>query len=149
MDKTVYVPMSCEILHPGHIIMIRKASEYGKVIVGLLTDDVIQSFKREFHMNYDQREFIVSNIKGVDEVVPQRTLSYEENLRSLRPDYMIHGKDWRTGPLAKERENAIEIMAEWGGQVIEPDYTEGVSTALIQEDVFEHVRWDKELTVGG
>lgn len=148
-EKVVYVPMSCEILHPGHIKMIQTAAKYGKVVVGLLTDDVISSFKREFHMNYDQREFIVSNIKGVDEVVSQKTRSYEENLRKLKPDYMIHGKDWQKGPLAKDREEAIKIMAEWGGEVIEPDYTDGVSTALIQENVFNHVKWDKELTVGG
>lgn len=147
--KSVYVPMSCEILHPGHIIMIQKASEYGRVIVGLQTDKVIDSFKREYHLNYAQREFIVKNIKGVDEVVPQDSKSYEDILRKLKPDYMVHGKDWRKGPLENDRKKAIEVMAEWGGEVIEPDYTDGVSAALIQEDVFNHVRWDKELTVGG
>lgn len=148
-NKTVYVPMSCEILHPGHIRMIQMASRYGRVVVGLLTDEVISSFKREFHMKYDQREYIVSNIKGVDEVVPQKTLSYQENLRTIRPDYLIHGKDWRTEPLAKYRDEAIKILKEWGGEVIEPDCTEGVSVALIQEDVYDHVRWDKELMAGG
>ena len=133
--KIVYVPMSCEILHPGHIKMIQTAAKYGKVIVGLLTDDVISSFKREFHMNYDQREFIVRNIKGVDDVIPQNKKSYEENLRRLKPDYMVHGKDWQKGPLVKDREDAIRIMAEWDGEVIEPDYTDGISTALIQEDM--------------
>lgn len=147
--KTVYVPMSCEILHPGHILMIQKASKYGKVVVGLLTDEVINSFKREYHLNYAQRAFIVSNIKDVDEVVPQNTMSYEDNLRRLKPDYIIHGKDWREGPLAIEREKAFKIISEWGGQVIEPDYTEGISAGLIQESIFDHVSWDKELTYGG
>ena len=148
-SKTVYVPMSCEILLPGHIKMIQKASEYGRVIVGLQTDKVIDSFKREFHLNYTQREYIVSNIKGVDAVVPQDSKSYEGILRRLKPDYMIHGKDWRKGPLENERKEAIGIMAEWGGEVIEPDYTDDVSVALIQEDVYSHVNWDKELMYGG
>ena len=91
-------------------------------------------------MNYKQRKFIVSNIKGVNEFIPQNSKSYEENLRKLKPTYMVHGKDWRKGPLVYDRKKASEVMAEWGGQVIEPDYTNGVSTALIQGDVFNHVR---------
>lgn len=76
-------------------------------------------------------------------------MSYGENLRSLKPDYIIHGKDWRKGLLAKERARDMEVIAEWDGEVIEPDYTEGISSGLIQESVFKHVRWNKELTYGG
>ena len=76
-------------------------------------------------------------------------MSYEDNLRRLKPDYLVHGKDWRTGPLTRYRDQAMAIMSEWGGEVVEPDYTDGISTVLIQEDVYNYVSWDKELTVGG
>lgn len=134
---TVYVPMSADILHPGHINIIKAAARYGKVIVGLFTDEAIASYKRVPYMTYEQRKSVVENIKGVHEVVPQRTKDYEENLRALRPDFMVHGKDWREGPLAEVRQKAVNIMAEWDGQVIEPDYTEGVSSTMIQRKILE------------
>lgn len=132
-DLTVYVPMAADIVHPGHINIIRTASKYGKVIVGLFTDEAIASYKKPPVMTYEQRKIIIENLKGVYDVVPQKTKDYEENIRSLKPDFMIHGKDWREGPLAAVRQKAIDTMKEWGGQVIEPDYTQGVSSSMLKE----------------
>lgn len=134
-EKIVYVPMAADIIHPGHINIIKKASEYGSVVVGLFTDEAIASYKRVPYMEYDQRKIVVENIKGVDRVIPQTTRDYEENLRLLRPDYMVHGTDWREGPLADVREKAINIMHEWGGEIVEPEYTKGVSSSLIQQKI--------------
>ncbi|MEE3488819.1 MAG: adenylyltransferase/cytidyltransferase family protein [Bulleidia sp.] len=136
-NKIVYVPMSADIVHPGHINIIRTAAQYGDVVVGLFTDEAIASYKRVPYMPYEQRKIVIENIKGVTKVIPQKTKDYEENLRLLKPDYMVHGKDWREGPLADVRQKAIDIMAEWGGQVIEPDYTKGVSSTMIQEKIRE------------
>lgn len=136
-EKLVYVPMALDIVHPGHINIIRTAAQYGRVMVGLFTDEAIASYKRVPYMPYEQRKVLVENIKGVDTVVPQFTRDYEDNLRKYRPDYMVHGTDWREGPLADVRQKAIDIMAEWGGQVIEPEYTKGVSSTMIQQKIRE------------
>jgi len=140
--KTVYVPMAADIVHPGHVNILKTAASYGDVIVGLFTDEAIASYKRVPYMKYDQRKAVIENMKGVVAVIPQVTKDYEPNLRKLKPDYMVHGTDWREGPLAKVRESAIATMAEWGGKVIEPEYTKGVSTTQIIHEIEE--RGEKE-----
>lgn len=127
-SKTVYVPMVADFLHPGHLNILKKAAELGEVTVGLFTDQAVASYKRLPFMNFDQRRQIVENIKGVSRVVEQSSKEYDENLRRYRPDYMVHGTDWQKGPLAAARERAIAIMAEWGGQIVEPEYTSGISS---------------------
>lgn len=136
-EKLVYVPMAVDILHPGHINIIKVSSQYGRVMVGLFTDEAVASYKRVPYMPYEQRKIVIENIKGVDEVVPQLTRDYEENLRKYKPDYMVHGTDWREGPLADVRAKAIKILAEWGGEIIEPEYTQGVSSTMIQKLIKE------------
>lgn len=135
--KLVYVPMAVDILHPGHINILKIAAKYGEVMVGLFTDEAIASYKRIPYMSYEQRKIVVENIKGVSQVVPQTSRDYEENLRRYRPDYMVHGTDWREGPLADVRQKAISILAEWGGEIVEPEYTQGVSSSLIQKLIRE------------
>lgn len=84
-------------------------------------------------MSYEQRKTVVEQIKGVDLVVEQKTKDYEENLRKFKPDYMVHGTDWREGPLAAVRQKAFDIMAEWGGTIVEPEYTQGVSSTELKK----------------
>ena len=129
--------MAVDIVHPGHINIINIASRYGRVMVGLFTDEAIQSYKNKPFMTYEQRKTVIQNVKGVTEVVPQLTKDYEENLRKYKPKYMVHGTDWREGPLAEVRQKAIDILAEWGGSIIEPDYTEGVSSSKIKKEIKE------------
>ena len=140
-EKLVYVPMAVDILHPGHINIIKVSQEYGRVMVGLFTDEAIdilpQATIRHIGMNYEQRENVVSSIRYVSNIIPQETKDYEPNLRKLKPDYMVHGTDWREGPLADVREKAIQVLAEWGGRIIEPEYTQGVSSSLIQKQIKE------------
>ncbi|MDR2043076.1 MAG: radical SAM protein [Clostridium sp.] len=131
--KTVYVPMAADIVHPGHVNIIRLAAGYGKVIVGLFTDEAIMEYKPRPLMSYDERETVVANMKGVDVVVPQASRDYAPNLLKYKPDYMVHGTDWREGPLAKARADAIELMRGWGGEVIEPDYTRGISSSALKK----------------
>ena len=95
--KKVYVGMSADIIHHGHLNIIKEAKKLGRVIVGLLTDEAIASYKRLPLIPYNQREIIIQNIKGVDEVVPQETLDYVPNLRKINPDYVVHGDDWKIG----------------------------------------------------
>ena len=119
MNKKIYVGMTADIMHPGLIHIIHEATKYGDVIVGLLTDKAIAEHKRLPYLTYDQRKEVVENIKGVCEVVPQEDWSYVPNLEKLKPDYIIHGDDWKTGPLREVREQVFEVMNAQGGKVIE------------------------------
>ncbi len=133
MAKTVYLGMTGDIIHPGLIKIIREGSKYGDLIVGLLTDSAIVTHKRLPYLTYDQRKEVIENIKGVTKVVPQEDWSYVPNLRKYKPDYIIHGDDWKTNYLSKIRDDVFEVMKEWGGQVLEIPYTQGInSTALVE-----------------
>lgn len=131
MTKTVYVGMSADLVHPGHLNILKKAAELGDVTVGLLTDAAIASYKRVPFMTFEQRSIVVENIKGVCQVVPQTTLDYVPNLRQFQPDFVVHGDDWREGVQAKTRQRVIDTLAEWGGQLIEVPYTQGISSSQL------------------
>jgi len=133
MAKTIYLGMSGDIIHPGVINIIREAAGRGEVLVGLLTDSAIAAHKRLPYLTWTQRCEIVENIKGVSRVVPQEEWSYIPNLRKYRPDAIIHGDDWNTGPLSKERAGVIALMREIGGEVIEIPYTRGVNSSALFE----------------
>lgn len=129
--KTVYVGMSADFLHHGHLNILKTAAELGEVTVGLLTDEAIASYKRLPFLTWEERKAVVENIKGVSKVIPQSTLDYRPNLIALKPDYVVHGSDWRTGPQEKVRQQVIETISAWGGQVVEPEYTAGISSTKI------------------
>ena len=128
MPKTVYIGMTADILHHGHINVIEVGRKYGDVVIGLLTDKAAAKYKRLPYLEYEFRKRILENIEGVKAVIPQAEWDDVPNLRKLKPEFMIHGDDWTVGPQRKYREHALEAMAEWGGQVIEVPYTEGVSS---------------------
>jgi phosphoenolpyruvate phosphomutase / 2-hydroxyethylphosphonate cytidylyltransferase len=129
--KTVFVVMSAEFFHPGHLNIIQVARELGEVTIGLATDEFNARYKRLAVMSYEQRKSIVENIKGVKRVIPQETLNLALILRELKPDYFVHGDDWKTGRLTGVRQQVIDVLAEWGGTLIEPPYTEGISSTQL------------------
>ncbi len=131
-NKKVYVGMSADLIHPGHINILKKASELGDVIVGLLTDKAIASYKRVPFMQWEQRVEVISSIKGVVNVVPQTTLDYRPNLLEMRPDYVVHGDDWKSGVQSQVRQDVIETLAEWNGELIEVPYTANISSTSLQ-----------------
>jgi phosphoenolpyruvate phosphomutase len=133
LQKTVYVGMSADIIHPGHLNIISEARKLGRVIVGILTDEAIASYKRLPYLNYEQRSAIVSNLKGVDEVIPQSTLDYVPNIKKIRPDYVVHGDDWKKGIQKEVRQRVIDVLAVWGGQVVDVPYTKGISSTMLNE----------------
>ncbi|RKZ51203.1 MAG: phosphoenolpyruvate mutase [Candidatus Parabeggiatoa sp. nov. 3] len=135
--KKVYVAMSANLIHTGHINIIRSAAQLGKITIGLLSDKAIASYKRLPYMTFEQRKTIMENIKNVHEVIPQETLDYTNNLRNLRPDYVVHGDDWRTGVQKKTREQVIELLSEWGGELVELAYTQGISSTQLNESLKE------------
>jgi len=131
MKKVVYVGMSADLVHPGHLNVINKAAELGEVIVGLLTDKAIASYKRLPYMPFEMRRDVIASIKGVSQVVAQDTLDYVPNLRKYKPDYVVHGDDWREGVQRETRKRVIEALAEWGGELVEVPYTTGVSSTQL------------------
>ena len=135
MNKKVYIGMTADIMHPGLIHIINEATKYGDVIVGLLTDKAIAEHKRLPYLTYEQRKEVVENIKGVSEVIPQEKWSYVDNLKRIRPDYIIHGDDWKNGPLREIREQVFEVMNEQGGKVIEIPYTKGINSSSLDKEI--------------
>lgn len=137
--KKIYIGMSADLLHPGHLNIIHEARKIlnaeggGELIVGLLTDRAIASYKRLPYMNWEQRKIVVENVKGVTEVIPQETLDYVPNLLKIKPDYVLHGDDWKTGVQAKTRQRIVDVMHEWGGEVIDIPYTEGISSTKLNK----------------
>ena len=135
--KTVYVAMSADLVHPGHINIINTAAQYGEVVVGVLTDRAIASYKRLPYMAFDQRRQVVASLKGVARVIPQETLDYVPNLRAVKPDYVVHGDDWREGVQRETRQRVLDVLREWGGQLIEPSYTDGISSTQLNKALRE------------
>ena len=131
----VYVAMAADILHPGHINLLTEAAKFGKVTVGLLTDKAIASYKRTPYMTFEQRRCVLQGLKMVSRIEVQETLDYEPNLRRLRPAYLVHGDDWRTGLQLSVRRKAIRILREWGGQLIEVPYTLGISSTQLNGEM--------------
>ncbi len=109
--KKVYVGMSADLVHPGHLNILKEAAKHGEVVVGLLTDAAIASYKRIPYMEFEQRKIVIENIKGVSQVVPQETLDYVPNLRKYKPDYVVHGDDWKEGVQRQTRAKVIEALA--------------------------------------
>jgi len=133
--KTVYLAMSADIIHHGHINVIKEAEKHGRVIVGLLSDEAISTFKKIPILTFEERKRIVENIKGVDEVVEQKELDYVPNLMQYRPDYVVHGDDWKIGVQSAIRQRVIETLAGWDGKLIEVKYTEGKTIAKLEQAV--------------
>lgn len=131
MSNKVYVGMAADILHQGHINILKTAAQHGDVIVGVLTDEAIASYKRLPFMTYDQRSALVEQVKGVTLVVPQSSLDYEPNLRKYKPDVVVHGDDWKVGIQKEIRQNVVDVLQEWGGKLIEPEYTKGISSTQL------------------
>ncbi len=133
-SKTVYVGMSADLVHPGHLNIIQAANELGnvKVIIGLLTDEAIASYKRIPHMTFEQRKQVIESLRGVDEVVTQKTLDYVPNLVKFKPDYVVHGDDWKEGVQKRTRQGVIDTLAIWGGELVEIPYTKGISSSQLR-----------------
>ena len=133
--KKVYVGLSADILHKGHINILKTAKSYGEVYVGLLTDKAIASYKNIPYLDYEKRKIVLENIKYVKKVIPQKTLDYVENLNLIKPDYVVHGDDWKTGVQKETRGRVIKTLKKWSGKLIEPKYTKNISSTSIKKEM--------------
>lgn len=122
MSKTVYMCFSTDIIHGGHIDIIRKAEQLGDLIVGVLSDEAIASFKRYPLVPFEERKVLFENINGVKKVVEQKELSYKNILKELKPDIVVHGDDWKEGFQKPIREEVLEVLNSYGGELVEFPY---------------------------
>ena len=122
-NRTVYMCCSTDYIHSGHIAIINKACRLGRLIIGVLSDEAVASYKRYPLLPFDERKLLFENIAGVEKVVEQKTLSYEDNLRYLKPDYVVHGDDWVQGFQKPIRDEVLKVLSEYGGKLVEYPYS--------------------------
>lgn len=131
-SRTVYMCFSTDIIHGGHIAIIKKAQKLGKLIIGVLSDEAVTSYKRLPLVPASERKVMFENVAGVYKVVDQNTLSYKANLEALKPDIVVHGDDWCTGFQKPIRDEVVSILASYGGKLVEYPYSSDQKYADIQ-----------------
>ena len=131
-SRTVYMCFSTDIIHGGHIAIIKKAQKLGKLIIGVLSDEAVASYKRIPLVPATERKKLFENVAGVYKVVDQKTLSYKENLETLKPSIVVHGDDWCTGFQKPIRDEVVSVLASYGGKLVEFPYSNDKKYADIQ-----------------
>lgn len=121
--KTVYTCFCTDIIHEGHLNIIDQAHKYGKVVVGALSDAALIRYNKFPTVSLKERVKLYESLDGVDEVVVQDSVMYDDIINELHPDYVVHGDNWKEGPEATIRENVIELLKKYGGELIEVSYT--------------------------
>ena len=129
----VFVPMSADIIHYGHIRLLNKSSKYGNVIVGLMTDKGILSYKSKPFFNFKQRHEVLKSFKNISVIIPLEGLIYDKICKAIKPDFFIHGSDWNMGPQMKQKIILKNLMKHWSGKLITIKYTDGISTTKIKK----------------
>lgn len=140
-DKIVYMCMSTDVIHGGHINIISKAKKLGKVIIGVLSDEAVSTFKRFPLVPFEERKILYENLDGIYKVVEQKDLSYKENLLKYKPDYVVHGDNWKTGYQEPVRKEVLEILATYGGILKEYPY----SSDKKYQDIDDRTRYEISL----
>lgn len=122
-SRTVYMCFSTDIIHGGHIAIIKKAQKMGKLIIGVLSDEAVMSYKRLPLIPASERKIMFENLAGVYKVVDQNNLSYKENLEKYKPSIVVHGDDWCVGFQKPIRDEVVSILASYGGRLVEYPYS--------------------------
>ena len=135
MNKKIYVGMSADLLHQGHINILKEAAKLGEVTVGLLTEKAAGELNDVPYLDYNNRKLVIENLSFVSEVIPQETASYKYNLEQLKPDYVVHGDDWKTTNQKKFRNEVIEVLKKWNGELIELPYSKDINNLKIKEEM--------------
>lgn len=132
-SRTVYMCFSTDMIHSGHIAIIKKAQRLGKLIVGILSDEAVVSYKRFPLLPFDERKSMFENIAGVYKVVEQKRLSYKENLEKYHPTYVVHGDDWVSGFQKPIRDEVVSVLATYDGKLVEFPYAKEEKYAELEK----------------
>jgi phosphoenolpyruvate phosphomutase / 2-hydroxyethylphosphonate cytidylyltransferase len=133
----VYVSLIADLLHAGHVKVLKEAEKHGEVIVGLLTQSAIHELNDTAYLKYHQRLEVLQNLSMVNNVIAQNCASYIDNLMEIRPDYVVHGDDWIDGVQSKYRQEVVDLLAEWGGKLIEIPYSSDISDQNIKNQLMK------------
>lgn len=121
--KKVYTCFCTDMIHDGHLNIIREARKYGEVIIGVLSDEAMVRFNRFPGISFQERCHMIQKLDGISQVVVQKDIMYDNIIQELRPDYVIHGDNWKEGPMKAIRDNVIKLLASYGGELIDIPYT--------------------------
>jgi len=135
--KKVYVSMIADLLHAGHINILKEAEKYGDITVGLLTSTAINELNDTAYLKYQQRFDVINSLSMVSSIVSQEDASYKENLLKMKPDYVVHGDDWKGGKQSKYRQEVIDLLSEWGGELIEVEYSSDISDKNLKNQLMK------------
>lgn len=121
--KTVYACFTTGVIHEGHLNIINEATKYGELTVGVLSDEAMVKFDRFPTISYKERINLIKKVPGVSHVVKQKNIMYDEIIKKLKPDYVIHGDNWLKGPTRAIRDNVEKLLLTYGGKIIDVPYT--------------------------
>ncbi len=131
----VYCAMSGDIIHHGHINILKIANSYGYVVLGILTNKAISEYKDTPVTTFRHRKLVFESVRYVNKIIPQRTHDYTYNLKKLKPKYVIHGNDWKKGSQKSVRKKVINVLKLWNGRLIEPKYTKKISSTILKNKI--------------
>lgn len=121
--KKVYTCFCTDMIHDGHLNIIHEARKYGEVTIGVLSDEAMVRFNRFPGVSFQERYRMIQELDGISQVVVQKDIMYDNIIRELRPDYVIHGDNWKEGPMKAIRDNVVKLLASYGGELIDIPYT--------------------------
>lgn len=130
--KKAYTCFCTDVIHEGHLNIIKEAQKYGEVIVGVLSDEAMVRYNRFPVVSFEERIQMVTELEGVSDVVIQKDIMYDQIIKKLKPDYVIHGDNWKTGPMKAIRDNVISALKEYGGEIIDVPHTMKMSEELMR-----------------
>ena len=134
----VFVPMAADLFHYGHINILLRAKRYGTVIVGLMTDNGIKSYKNKKPLiKFSNRKKILSQIRCIDKIIPLNGLKYVEYSQFYKFEYFVHGTDWKKNVQSNVRSKLKKTMKKWNGKVLEFPYTKGISSSKLKKLLYE------------
>lgn len=133
--KKVYVSLIADLVHAGHINILKKAATFGEVTVGLLTLKACGELNDIPYLDFDKRKEVLENLSQVKEVIAQDSASYVKNLQNLKPDFVVHGDDWKDSYQKKYRKEVIETLKQWGGELVEISYSKDINDMQIKEQM--------------
>lgn len=137
--KTVYACFTTDVIHEGHMNIIHEAKKYGKVIAGVLSDEAMVRFERFPTISFEKRMELIRSIPEVDQVIEQKDVMYDEVIEKIRPDYVIHGDNWKEGPTRAIRNNVAKLLAAYGGQIIDVPYTYNENVKYADDKIKERL----------
>lgn len=135
--KTVYSCFTTDVIHEGHLNIINEAKKYGEVIIGILSDEAMIKYNQFPTISFEKRKELIASLPGISRVVTQQDVMYDEIIKTYRPDYIIHGDNWKHGPLKAIRDNVAKLLAQYGGQIIDVPYTYNENVKHIDDKIKE------------